>query len=113
MKSMRRDSRDKGARGLLEYNASLRTDIEKPVWHQTLRLPKGKTLSDAVWMAIADRYMDLMGFSNVHPRAVFLEDDPNGQHVHIVASRVAPDGTEYLGSFKNALLGHFEREGES
>lgn len=113
MKSMKRDSRGKGARGVLEYNASPRPDIEKPVWHRALRLPKGVGLSDAVWMAVADRHMDLMGFSNAHPRAVFLEDDANGQHVHIVAGRVAPDGTENLGGFRNALLLHCEEEGES
>lgn len=128
MKSMRRVSRGKGFRGVLQYNAKnrliggnvtgsnwvnlakefslvkrLRPDIEKPVWHQALRLPKGEALSDALWMAVADRYMDLMGFSDAHPRAVFLEDDPNGQHVHIVASRVALDGTVYLGQNENLI----------
>lgn len=128
MKSMRRVSRGGGFRGVLQYNAKnrfiggnvtssgwanlakefglvkrLRPDIEKPVWHQALRLPKGELLSDEIWMAIADRYMLLMGFSSAHPRAVFLEDDEDGQHIHIVASRIAIDGRIYLGQNENLI----------
>lgn len=79
----------------------LRPDIEKPVWHNALRLPKGEKLNDAQWVAIADDYMKRMGFTEAHPRAYVLHDDVDGQHIHIVASRVSTEGKVYLGKNEN------------
>lgn len=79
----------------------LRPDIEKPVWHNALRLPKGEKLSDVQWVAIADDYMKRMGFTEAHPRAYVLHDDDVGQHIHIVASRVSTMGKVYLGKNEN------------
>lgn len=79
----------------------LRPDIEKPVWHNALRLPKGEKLNDAQWVAIADDYMKRMGFTDAHPRAYVLHDDVDGQHIHIVASRVSTEGKVYLGKNEN------------
>lgn len=78
-----------------------RPDIEKPVWHNALRLPKGEKLADARWVAIADDYMQRMGFTESHPRAYVLHDDDDGQHIHIVASRVSTDSKVYLGKNEN------------
>jgi len=79
----------------------LRPDIEKPVWHNALRLPKGEKLTDAQWGEIADDYMKRMGFTETHPRAYVLHDDADGQHIHIVASRVSTEGKVYLGKNEN------------
>lgn len=124
---MRKISRGKGFRGLLNYcdekmrliggNMAgqdaqqlaaefgqvrrLRPDIEKPVWHNALRLPKGDKLAGQRWVHMADRYMKLMGFTEAHPRAYWLEDHPDGQHIHIVASRVSIEGKIYLGKNEN------------
>lgn len=79
----------------------LRPDIERPVWHNALRLKSGETLTDAQWVAIADDYMKRMGFSEFHPRAYVLHDDADGQHIHIVASRVSTEGKVYVGKNEN------------
>lgn len=79
----------------------LRPDIERPVWHNALRLKSGETLTDAQWVAIADDYMKRMGFTGAHPRAYVLHDDADGQHIHIVASRVSAEGKVYLGKNEN------------
>lgn len=78
-----------------------RPDIEKPVWHNALRLPKDEKLTDEQWVAIADDYMQRMGFTESHPRAYVLHDDADGQHIHIVASRVSTEGKVYLGKNEN------------
>src|SRR5690554_3334880 len=70
----------------------LRPDIEKPVWHQSLRLPKGDRLDDDEWARFADDYMERMGFTDRHARTYWLHDDAEGQHIHIVACRVSLDG---------------------
>lgn len=86
-----------------EFGATrkLRPDIEKPVWHNSLRLPKGEALDDDQWIAIADDYMSRMGFTELNPRCYVLHDDEDGQHIHIVASRIALDGSLYLGKNEN------------
>jgi len=71
-----------------DASASLRTDILKPVWHNSLRLPFDETLSHEQWVMFADGYMKRMGFSGTHLRCYVMHDDEAGQHIHIIASRV-------------------------
>ena len=61
----------------------LRPDIEKPVWHNALRLPAGERITPERWNAIADDYMQRMGFTEQHPRVYVMHDDPEGQHIHL------------------------------
>ncbi|PAW34907.1 relaxase [Pantoea vagans] len=81
----------------------LREDVEKPVWHNSLRLPKGDSLTNEHWKLIADDYMTRMGFSDTHLRCYVLHDDKEGQHIHIIASRinVVEIGQLYLGRNEN------------
>ncbi|EIV7688000.1 relaxase/mobilization nuclease domain-containing protein [Salmonella enterica] len=89
-----------------EFNATklLRSDVSKPVWHNSLRLPAGESLSIQRWKLLADDYMKPMGFSETHLRAYVLHDDKDGQHIHIVASRIdATSGKLYLGKNENLI----------
>lgn len=89
-----------------EFNATklLRSDVSKPVWHNSLRLPVGDSLPMQKWKQIADDYMKRIGFSETHLRAYVLHDDKDGQHIHIVASRIdATSGKLYLGKNENLI----------
>lgn len=89
---------------IAEFGATktLRPDVAKPVWHNSLRLPKGESLTAKQWSYIADDYMARMGFSETHLRCYILHDDEDGQHIHIIASRVSLDaGKLYLGKNEN------------
>ncbi|ECH9490937.1 relaxase/mobilization nuclease domain-containing protein [Salmonella enterica subsp. enterica] len=91
---------------IAEFNATkaLRPDIAKPVWHNSLRLPKNEALTDAQWSEIADDYMSRMGFSETHLRCYVLHDDAAGQHIHIIASRIElSSGKLYLGKNENLI----------
>ncbi|KFF72690.1 relaxase/mobilization nuclease domain-containing protein [Pectobacterium sp. CHL-2024] len=91
---------------IAEFNTTktLRPDVAKPVWHNSLRLPKNEALTDAQWSEIADDYMKRMGFSETHLRCYILHDDNDGQHIHIIASRVSLDaGKLYLGKNENLI----------
>lgn len=98
----------------LSATKKIRPDVCKPVWHNSLRLPKGETLSHDKWSRIGDRYMQRMGFSETHPRVYFLHDDKNGQHIHIIASRVSYDGKLFLGKNENLrstkIINQLEKE---
>ena len=82
----------------------LRPDVAKPVWHNSLRLPKGENLSNRQWAAFADDYMARMGFTDTHLRCYIMHDDPDGQHIHIIASRINMVGGKlYLGKNENLI----------
>ncbi|WP_407257240.1 relaxase/mobilization nuclease domain-containing protein [Klebsiella pneumoniae] len=81
----------------------LRLDVAKAVWHNSLRLPDGETLTNEQWSIIADDYMKRMGFSDTHLRCYVLHDD-DGQHIHIIASRIDLNGGKlYLGRNENLI----------
>lgn len=83
-------------------SASLRTDVAKPVWHNSLRLPQGESLTAKQWVMFAEDYMNLMGFNDTHLRCYVMHDDEAGQHIHIIASRVDLIGGKlYLGRNEN------------
>ncbi len=79
----------------------LRTDIQKPVWRNSLSLPRGEALTQDEWARVADDYMAELGFLPTHQRVYILHDKPGQQHIHITASRVGMDGTIYLGQNEN------------
>ena len=82
----------------------LRLDVQKPVWHNSLRLLDGESLSNDQWVTIADDYMKRMGFNDTHLRCYVLHDDPAGQHIHIIASRIDMAGGKlYLGRNENLI----------
>ncbi|SUG35136.1 relaxase [Salmonella enterica subsp. arizonae] len=81
----------------------LRPDVQKPVWHNSLRLPAGESITAENGSSIADDYMKRMGFSDTHLRCYFLHDD-EGQHIHIIASRIDLNvGKLYLGRNENLI----------
>ncbi|WP_165707420.1 relaxase/mobilization nuclease domain-containing protein [Pectobacterium polaris] len=91
---------------IAEFNTTktLRPDIAKPVWHNSLRLPKSEALTDAQWSEIADDYMSRMGFAETHLRCYILHDDAAGQHIHIIASRIdLTNESLYLGKNENLI----------
>nr|WP_228066188.1 relaxase/mobilization nuclease domain-containing protein [Superficieibacter sp. 1612_C1] len=87
-----------------EHTRQLRPDVARPVWHNSLRLPKGEILSVRKWAAFADDYMTRMGFTETHLRCYILHDDTDGQHIHIIASRInLVGGKLYLGKNENLI----------
>ncbi|MFP1891129.1 relaxase/mobilization nuclease domain-containing protein [Lonsdalea quercina] len=95
-------------------SASLRTDVAKPVWHNSLRLPQGESLTTKQWVSFADDYMSFMGFSDTHLRCYVIHDDDAGQHIHIIATRVdLVGGKLYLGRNENLISTRVIQELES
>ena len=82
-----------------EFNLSkaIRPEVKRPVWHNSLRLPLNEKIDKETWNKIGERYMEKMGFSQHNQRSHNLHDDPEGQHIHVVASRIGLDGSLYLG----------------
>jgi hypothetical protein len=79
----------------------LRPDIKKPVWHCSLALPKGERLSAEKWSEVARDFMGGMGFDiDKTPYVAVRHNDTEHDHIHIVASRVALDGSVWLGQWE-------------
>ena len=85
----------------LQATADLRPDITKPVWHQSLRLPAGEHLSDEKWAEVANDYMQKMGFTAQNPRVYIQHNDRDGEHIHIIASRINMNGQCHNGSHES------------
>lgn len=82
----------------------LKPKIKKPVWHMALRLPKGDFVDDRTFQRIAHDYMKRMGWNRAtHQYIAIISDDPEGQHIHIVANRVGIDGRVYYGRNENLI----------
>lgn len=91
---------------IAEFDTSkkLRPDVQKAVWHNSLRLPCGESLTNEQWVSFANGYMQRMGFSDTHLRCYVLHDDKAGQHIHIIASRIDLNGCKlYLGRNENLI----------
>jgi hypothetical protein len=63
--------------------------VSRPVFHASLRLPAGETLTDAQWRCAATIYLERMGYGAT---ACVVIRHPE-RHIHIVASRVRFDGS--------------------
>jgi MobA/VirD2-like, nuclease domain/Large polyvalent protein-associated domain 7 len=87
-----------------EFKASrqLRPDIEKPVWHNSLRMPAGEDISDEKWDQIARDYLTRMGFNLDKTQVCWWKHDDEAA-LHIVASRVQLNGGVYLGQNENLI----------
>ncbi len=69
-------------------------EAARPVVHVPIRSRDGEHLSEEQWLLVADRVRTEMGFENC-PWAAYLhnnEDGREGQHLHLVLSRVTFDG---------------------
>lgn len=71
----------------------LNPKLRKIVSHSSLSLPKTENLDNDTWNAIANDYLEGMGFSGCQ-YVVYRHGDRDHDHIHIVASRVRiTDGT--------------------
>lgn len=84
----------------------LRPDCKRPVLHVSLSLPAGLDLTPDQWRQAAATWMEQMGIdAGRHPYVLYQHTETDHQHVHLVVSRIAIDGTltrEARGDFKLA-----------
>lgn len=78
----------------------LRPDAKNPVWHCSLSLPAGDHLASEKWDAVATDFLKEMGFSESTPWIAIRHRDTDHDHIHIVASRIALDGSLWHGKWE-------------
>jgi len=86
-----------------EFGASrqLRPDIKKPVWHCSLALPAGETVTADNWCEIAENMMLGMDLDpENHQYVAVRHSDTEYDHIHIVASRIGLDGNVWHGKWE-------------
>lgn len=78
--------------------ASVRPDVEKPVWHCSLSLPPGDHLEPEKWESVVRDFLQGMGMNpDRQPYFAVQHHDTEHEHVHIVLSRVSEDGSLFYG----------------
>lgn len=75
-----------------KLSRSLNPNVKRVVYHASLSVPASENLSDEQWQAIADTYLNSMGF-NDNQYVLIKHNDTNHNHVHIVASRIRLNGS--------------------
>lgn len=75
----------------------LRPEVKRPVWHCPLSLPPGEVISREKFREVAADFMAEMGFGEAHPWALVLHREKAHLHAHIIACRIALDGTVWHG----------------
>ncbi|MEP3388741.1 MAG: relaxase/mobilization nuclease domain-containing protein [Reichenbachiella sp.] len=65
--------------------------LKNRVFHGSLSLPPGESLTEIQWKDCAHQFMSDMGFSNA-PYAIIRHFDKEYEHIHLCASRMDYDG---------------------
>jgi hypothetical protein len=91
------------------FSRALRPRLGKAACHIPLRLPYDERLSVAQWQRIGERIMAGMGFEDCSYAMYLHPQDPQGEHLHIVASRVTHLGHCVDDSFDMERLMRIER----
>jgi Relaxase/Mobilisation nuclease domain len=71
---------------------SVRSSVQRRLYHCSLSLPTGEHLDDRTWRNLAQDYLEDMGFGGHQYLVVRHTDTPSHEHVHIVANRVGSNG---------------------
>ncbi len=71
---------------------SVRSSVQRRLYHCSLSLPTGEHLDDRDWRDLAQDYLEDMGFGGHQYLLVRHTDTPSHEHVHIVANRVGSNG---------------------
>lgn len=97
----------------LEQQAGINPKIKKPTFHASLSLAQGEKLASAEMLAIADRYMDGLGYGQ-QPYVVYQHFDTDHPHLHIVSVRVDRAGKKVPDTYErdrsNKLRQDLEKE---
>ena len=79
----------------------LRPDIQRPVWHCSLSLPRGERLETEKWTEVTDAFLQKMGFdSQLTPYIAVRHSDTDYDHIHLIASRIDLSGRVWLGQWE-------------
>lgn len=93
--------------------AALNERIKLPTFHVSLALAKGEQIPANDLVAIADQYMEGMGYGR-QPYAVYQHHDTEHPHVHIVSVRVDATGRKVSDKFEwersNTLRQQIEKD---
>lgn len=82
---------------------------KKPVIHISLNPHPDDKLTDAQLAEIGQKYMERLGYGN-QPYMIFKHEDIDRQHIHIVSTRVRPNGSLVPDSFEKDRSNKIRRE---
>lgn len=82
---------------------------KKPVIHISLNPHPDDKLTDEQLSEIGQKYMERLGYGN-QPYMIFKHEDLDREHIHIVSTRVRPDGSLVPDSFEKDRSNKIRRE---
>lgn len=82
---------------------------ENPTFHVSLNPHPDDDLSDAELAAIAEEYIEKMGYGN-QPYLIFKHEDIDRHHIHIVSTRVDGEGKKINDKFERRISKQITRD---
>lgn len=82
---------------------------KKPVIHVSLNPHPDDKLTDEQLSEIGQKYMERLGYGS-QPYMIFKHEDIDRQHIHIISTRVRPDGSLVPDSFEKDRSNKIRRE---
>lgn len=82
-----------------KISRQLRPSAKNPVVQFSLSLPPGEDVSAEKWRAITDDFVSMMKLDG-HQFVAIKHNDTDHKHVHLIASRIALDGTLWHGQWE-------------
>lgn len=76
-----------------------RPSVARPVWHTSLALPPGDSITSDKWAEVVADFMEGMGLGD-HQYVGIRHHDTEIDHVHIISSRIGLDGTVWHGKWE-------------
>lgn len=93
----------------LEQQAALNDKFKKPTFHASLSLAQGEKPTAGELLAIADRYMDGLGYGK-QPYVVYQHFDTDHTHLHIVSVRVDSAGKKVPDTYERERSNKIRQE---
>ncbi|MDX1997776.1 MAG: relaxase/mobilization nuclease domain-containing protein [Thermoanaerobaculia bacterium] len=75
---------------MMRETAKLSDRVEKPVYHLSIALAPGESLTPEQWEAVAERVLGKLGLGE-HQALLALHQDKEHEHLHVMVNRVHPD----------------------
>jgi hypothetical protein len=81
---------------------AMRPDCTVPVLHFSIGLPEGERLDQAGWTEASSKFLSKLGLNGNDYYAVQHFDKPKEDHIHLIVSKIKPDGS--LWNTQNSAL---------
>jgi Relaxase/Mobilisation nuclease domain len=88
---------------MMRETAKLSRRVEEPVYHLSIALAPGESLTREGWEAVAERVLGKLGLEE-HQALLVLHKDRDHEHLHLMINRVHPENARAWSAWKDWVI---------